>query len=130
MRPRRFGPAQPRVARTYRLSFLAWRRAPLAWVDAARFLRSGDLFVAGTRPGPTSFVLPSAPSGPAAALPAIARRSALRSAALARAAAASRRLTLASASSKTSALPALRVFFGRATPRPPFSATLALAARR
>ena len=70
-------------------------------------------------------------SGPVPPLSrAVASRFARNSAALVRAAAANAVLTLASAFSKASALSAARRFFGRAAPRPPTSATRALAARR
>jgi hypothetical protein len=128
----------------YRLSRLAWRRAPAACVDAT-CLRAIGVFVdpafpfaLDDVPRPADSPVPDPARDPAATDPggdtpllhAAASRSERSSAALVRAATARTELTRASASSNSSALSAARRFCGRAWPRPPAVATRAPALLR
>src|SRR5215831_15169564 len=126
-------------ARAHRLSRLACRRAPAARVLARRFAMTGERSARSPVGSPvTAGALGLAAGAASRALGAwpclaaltAASRSARSSAADWRAKAATRRLTRDKASSNASAFNAARVFSGRARPRPPCSATAALAARR
>lgn len=117
----------------YGRSLLACLRLPAAIDEASYFLRPGDVLVLSTRGLPADVTLPfvvRSSSGAGDDLRARARRSSLRSRAVSRDTAANRRLTLLSASSKTSALPAFREFAALPAPRAPLASTLAAPARR